>query len=65
MKGILNFAPARLRVPPDVYVENMDVAVSLEKVAYFARQGPARKMAADASGGQAAARQVGTEDAIQ
>ena len=39
VKGILNFAPARLRVPPDVYVENMDVAVSLEKVAYFARQG--------------------------
>lgn len=38
-KGLLNFAPVRLRVPPDVYVENMDVAVSLEKVAYFARQG--------------------------
>ena len=60
VKGILNFAPARLRVPPDVYVENMDVAVSLEKVAYFARQGPARKVAA-----VGAAREMGREDAIQ
>ena len=58
VKGILNFAPARLRVPADVYVENMDVAVSLEKVAYFARQGPARKVAA-------ATREMGTEDAVQ
>jgi redox-sensing transcriptional repressor len=39
IKGMLNFAPVRLRVPPDVYVENMDMAVSLEKAAYFARQG--------------------------
>jgi len=58
VKGILNFAPARLRVPPDVYVENMDVAVSLEKVAYFARQAPVRKAAAGA-------REMGSEDAIQ
>lgn len=39
VKGLLNFAPVRLRVPADVYVENMDMAVSLEKVAFFARQG--------------------------
>lgn len=39
VKGILNFAPVRLRVPPDVYVDNMDMAVCLEKVAFFARQG--------------------------
>jgi redox-sensing transcriptional repressor len=58
VKGILNFAPARLRVPPDVYVENMDVAVSLEKVAYFARQGAVHK----ATGG---ARETGTDDAVQ
>ena len=38
VRGLLNFAPVRLRVPADVFVENMDMAVSLEKVAYFARQ---------------------------
>ena len=58
VKGILNFAPARLRVPPDVYVENMDVAVSLEKVAYFARQGATQKAAAGA-------REMGAEDAVE
>ncbi len=38
VRGILNFAPVRLKVLPDVYVENADVAMQLEKVAYFARQ---------------------------
>ena len=38
IKGILNFAPTRLRVPPNVYVEDIDMTVSLEKVAYFARK---------------------------
>ena len=38
IRGILNFAPAPLRVPPRVYVENVDVTVLLEKVAFFARQ---------------------------
>lgn len=37
IRGILNFAPVRLRVPPWVYVEDLDVTTSLEKVAYFAR----------------------------
>jgi len=37
-RGILNFAPVALRVPPGVYVENLDMARSLEKVAYFARK---------------------------
>jgi redox-sensing transcriptional repressor len=36
--GILNFAPATLKVPEHVFVENMDVTISLERVAYFARQ---------------------------
>jgi redox-sensing transcriptional repressor len=36
--GILNFAPVALRVPPGVYVDNLDMARSLEKVAYFARK---------------------------
>jgi len=41
VRGILNFAPIRLRVPEDVYVEDLDMTVSLEKVAYFARRGEA------------------------
>jgi len=36
--GLLNFAPVTLRVPPHVYVENLDLTLSLEKVAYFARR---------------------------
>lgn len=37
-RGILNFAPIPLRVPPGVYVEDIDITMSLEKVAYFARE---------------------------
>jgi len=37
VRGILNFAPVRLRVPPRVFVEDVDIAVSLEKVVFFAR----------------------------
>lgn len=37
VRGILNFAPISLRVPPEVYVEDLDMATSLERVAYFAR----------------------------
>jgi len=36
--GILNFAPVRLRVRQGVFVEDVDVTMSLEKVAYFSRQ---------------------------
>jgi len=36
--GILNFAPVPLKVPSLVYVENVDLAVRLETVAYFARK---------------------------
>lgn len=38
IRGILNFAPAPLRTPVGVYVEDMDVTSSLEKVAYFTAQ---------------------------
>jgi redox-sensing transcriptional repressor len=38
IRGILNFAPARIRVPPTVYVEDIDMTMALEKVAYFARK---------------------------
>lgn len=37
VRGLLNFAQVRLKVPASVYTENVDVTVSLEKVAYFAR----------------------------
>jgi redox-sensing transcriptional repressor len=39
IRGILNFAPAPLKVPTGVYVEDIDMTMSLEKVAYYARQG--------------------------
>ncbi len=37
VNGFLNFAPVALRVPSGSYVENMDMGVALEKVAYFSR----------------------------
>lgn len=39
VRGILNFAPVHLRVPDYVYVENVDITVRLERVAFYARQG--------------------------
>jgi len=36
--GILNFAPVPLRACPGVYVEDFDMTMALEKVAYFARR---------------------------
>ena len=36
--GLLNFAPVRLWVPANVYVEDIDMTMSLEKAAFFARQ---------------------------
>jgi redox-sensing transcriptional repressor len=39
VRGFLNFAPASLRVPSDIYVEDLDMAISLERVAYFAHHG--------------------------
>jgi redox-sensing transcriptional repressor len=35
--GIVNFAPVALRVPQHVYIDNMDLTMSLEKAAFFAR----------------------------
>lgn len=43
VRGLLNFAPVRLRVPPDVHAENVDISVLLEKVAFFARHGSSQK----------------------
>jgi redox-sensing transcriptional repressor len=38
IRGILNFAPIVLKLPPDIYVQNMDVSLALETVAFFASQ---------------------------
>lgn len=41
--GLLNFAPVRLRVPGSVFVENVDLTTSLEKVTFFARRQATRQ----------------------
>jgi redox-sensing transcriptional repressor len=38
IRGLLNFAPVRLKLPGAIYCENFDMTLSLEKVAFFARQ---------------------------
>jgi len=38
--GILNFAPVILRLHERICVENIDMTVALEKVAFFARRNP-------------------------
>lgn len=37
IRGILNFVPIPIRVPPQVSVEDLDMMMSLEKLAYFSR----------------------------
>jgi redox-sensing transcriptional repressor len=38
VRNLLNFADARLQVPAEVFVDHVDIGVSLEKFAYFARR---------------------------
>ncbi len=38
--GILNFAPVRLRVPAGLHVENVDLMMALDRVAYYAHERP-------------------------
>jgi len=38
IKGILNFTPAPLNVPDNIYLEEFDFITSLEKVAYFVKE---------------------------
>ena len=38
VRGLLNFAPIAIQVPPGVYLEDVDLSVALEKVAFFARR---------------------------
>ena len=37
VKGLLNFAPVPVSVPPGVYVEDIDMTMAMEKVAFFSR----------------------------
>lgn len=37
IKGILNYAPVKLSLPQHIYIENRDMLLAVEKVAYFAR----------------------------
>lgn len=46
VRGLINFSPVRLHVPEEVYVDNVDVTVSMEKMSFFTRLGVT-------SGGQA------------
>jgi redox-sensing transcriptional repressor len=38
IRGILNFARTALRTPQHVFMENIDLAMSMDKVAFYARQ---------------------------
>ncbi len=38
IRAILNFVPVPIRVPRHVHVDDLDMMMSLEKLAYFARQ---------------------------
>lgn len=38
IRGLLNFTPKPINVPPHVYLEEFDMITSLEKVAYFVKQ---------------------------
>lgn len=38
IRSILNFAPIRLNLPEDIYIEDMDISASLERAAFYARR---------------------------
>ncbi|MBS4193246.1 redox-sensing transcriptional repressor Rex [Bacillus sp. FJAT-49705] len=41
VKGILNFTPARLSVPPTIRIHHIDLAVELQSLIYFLKHYPA------------------------
>ncbi len=47
IRGILNFAPIPLKTPMNVYVEDLDVTMFLEKVAYFTRHNINKETSSD------------------
>ena len=42
IKGVLNFAPIKLKVPDDVFISNVDLLGELEKVIYFVKSAESR-----------------------
>jgi redox-sensing transcriptional repressor len=46
IKGILNFTPARLTVPPSIRVHHIDLAVELQSLIYFLKHYPVVEEAA-------------------
>ncbi|MFF2459807.1 redox-sensing transcriptional repressor Rex [Peribacillus simplex] len=46
IKGILNFTPARLTVPPSIRVHHIDLAVELQSLIYFLKHYPVMEEAA-------------------
>jgi redox-sensing transcriptional repressor len=38
VRGIVNFAPAQIKLPKGVFLEQLDITLSIEKAAYFARK---------------------------
>jgi redox-sensing transcriptional repressor len=45
VRAFLNFAPTPLQTPDGIHVENVDLTMSLEKVAFYAREGSTRRNA--------------------
>ncbi len=43
VRGLLNLSPTRVSLPEYIYVEDLDIAVSLEKIAFFSRQDAVEK----------------------
>ena len=43
VQSLLNFSDTRLRVPADVFVDHVDIDVSLERFAFFARRNAAAR----------------------
>jgi redox-sensing transcriptional repressor len=40
VRGIINFAPAPLKVPEHVYLENVDITLAIEKTAFYSQRVP-------------------------
>ncbi|MGE5590970.1 MAG: redox-sensing transcriptional repressor Rex [Bacillota bacterium] len=39
IEAILNFSPSKLKVPPGVYVQNIDLTIELQSLAYYTSMG--------------------------
>lgn len=37
VRAIVNFSPVKLKLPPEIFVEDVDISMVIEKAAYFAR----------------------------